>query len=68
VLTFDRETIEALEALGFAIADDKESASVAGAMNIEIIQSAESKDFLVDITLPTGTKFHCKAHRLLVDA
>jgi hypothetical protein len=69
VLTCDRQIIDALEEPGFAIADDKDSATVAGEMKIDIIQPAESKEFFLRITLPTGEKLDLGIRRrVLVDA
>jgi hypothetical protein len=69
VLTCDRQIIDALEEPGFAIADDKDSATVAGEMKIDIIQPAESKEFFLRITLLTGEKLDLGIRRrVLVDA
>jgi hypothetical protein len=68
VLKFDQQTIEALRALGFKIADDNE-AEINTHVTIGIIRPADMQmEFCLVLTLPTGP-LACFTHRQkLLDA
>jgi hypothetical protein len=51
-LQFDKETIHALQVLGFDVEDDKESASVEA--TVSVIHPRNKKGFLLIIPLPSG--------------
>ena len=63
-LRFDQQAIDALKALGFEIADDNESAKVAGETTVEIIRPANTQnEFWLSINLPNGTTLDLAARR-----
>jgi hypothetical protein len=55
-LQFDKETIHALQALGFNVEDDKESASMEA--TVSVIHPIRDKHLSVDIWLSCGGTLH----------
>ena len=63
VLTLDLQSVE--EALGFVVADDRQSAHVAGAVDITVVRSADltEYEFQFRIMLSNGRAIECSARR-----
>ena len=55
-MTFDAQATETLQRLGFDVAADRQSAHVAGAVEITVTRAADTRadEFQVAITLPSG--------------
>ena len=71
VLPFDRQAVEALQQLGFAIAADRQSARFTGEIDITVVRPAATAEleFRFDIMLPGGAMLTCCARRrALLDA
>ena len=72
LLQFDAQAIEALEALGFTIADDRMAARIImGDLDVTIIRPANISEleFQLTIILPNGAQLTCSARRrALLDA
>jgi hypothetical protein len=64
VLKFDQKEVAALRAAGFDVADDKESASIAGEITIDVIHPHPPEhEFNLEIELPNGSILRCFARR-----
>ena len=61
----EKQTIEALEALGFTIADNKESAEVADYIRIVATRPSDNPggEVLLQITMPNGDKLNIRLER-----
>jgi hypothetical protein len=65
-LKFDQQAIDALQTLGFEIADDKEMARIGGDdIDIYVFRRDDTEsEFLLTIELPNGINLKCLTHRL----
>jgi hypothetical protein len=63
---FDDELVDALRALGFTIADDKETATIKGDVALTIIRPAHTEGFDLDIDLPNGRSLHARLSRAAI--
>jgi hypothetical protein len=62
---FDQQAIDALQTLGFKIADDKEMARIDGDdIDIYVFRRDDTElEFLLTIELPNGINLKCLTHR-----
>jgi hypothetical protein len=64
VLKFDAQAREVLQALGFTIAADKQTAVLVGEVTIDIIRPVGTEfEFWLSLTLPDGAKLECGTSR-----